>query len=278
MTRFDKFWQIGGYFKVVGRIAYKSMGPFFVIFILLCGFVVAFRNRSVYKGTDPSTSSFNTTDHFNKSFEYSFFQIYFMMVGDNNNENMGIYDLTGPNLVTFLIYFVFIFLISSLALNIFTGIAVNEIQELIDDSYNQIMKDKIDYIYDHFEVFETLEKYFFVKFLRTLIKWLVRKMISFSKKCRDWLYECVKMRKSFDNSNVSTGPLSVENDLNQKSDSDQIHFVDDKYVENFETLEYSVKNLEDKLETRIENLEDKLETRIENLENKLDLILKAIQK
>ena len=110
MTRFDKFWQIGGYFKVVGRIAYKSMGPFFVIFILLCGFVVAFRNRSVYKGTDPSTSSFNTTDHFNKSFEYSFFQIYFMMVGDNNNENMGIYDLTGPNLVTFLIYFVFIFL------------------------------------------------------------------------------------------------------------------------------------------------------------------------
>jgi hypothetical protein len=86
------------------------------------------------------------------------------------------------------------------------------------------------------------------------------------------------MRKSFDNSNVSTGPLSVENDLNQKSDSDQIHFVDDKYVENFETLEYSVKNLEDKLETRIENLEDKLETRIENLENKLDLILKAIQK
>jgi len=97
------------------------------------------------------------------------------------------------------------------------------------------------------------------------------------------------MRKSFDNSNVSTGPLSVENDLNQKSDSDQINFVDDKYVENFETLEYSVKNLEDKLETRIENLENKLETRIENLENKLetrienlenklDLILKEIQK
>ena len=40
------------------------------------------------------------------------------------------------------------FLIKSLALNTFTGIATNEIRSLIEKCHIQIMKEKIDYIYD----------------------------------------------------------------------------------------------------------------------------------
>ena len=64
-----------------------------------------------------------------------------------------------------------------------------------------------------------------------------------------------------------------------ESDFNQMDFVDEKYVENFETLEYSVKTLEDKLdlilsnssltESRTKELEDKLKNRIKESEDKL---------
>jgi len=129
MTRLDKT-PVGGYVKLIGQIALQSISPFIVILILLCGFLEAIRNRSVHKGQDNS-SSFDTINTFNVSFENSFFQIYSFMVGNIQANDMGLDSLTGPNLVTFGIFIVFLFLIPSLAFNIFTGIAINEIQALI---------------------------------------------------------------------------------------------------------------------------------------------------
>jgi hypothetical protein len=129
MTRLDKT-PVGGYVKVIGKIAQQSIKPFIVILILLCGFLEAFRNRAVHKGQD-NTSSFDTINNFNASFENSIFKIYSFMVGNIEASEMGLDNLTGPNLVTFGIFVVFLFLIPSLAFNIFTGIAINEIQALI---------------------------------------------------------------------------------------------------------------------------------------------------
>jgi len=129
MTRLDKT-PVGGYVKLIGQIALQSISPFIVILILLCGFLEAFRNRSVHKGPDNS-SSFDTINNFNVSFENSFFQIYSFMVGNIQANDMGLDNLTGPNLVTFGIFIIFLFLIPSLAFNIFTGIAINEIQNQI---------------------------------------------------------------------------------------------------------------------------------------------------
>ncbi len=264
MTRLDKFPRIGGYVKVIGRIAREAISPFIVILILLCGFLEAFKNRSIYKGQQ-DTSSFDTINNFNQSFEYNGFQIYAMMIGNLPIEKMGVDNLTGPNLVNFVIYFIFMFLISSLAFNIFTGIAINEIQSLIEDSNIQIMKDKIDYIYDGgysifiyldgFERFRRFKKRFFEIVSKVYkIKWLVEKMISCCEMCRRKVFKCADAKQS------DKKPSPDEKNLKQ------MDFVDDKYIENFETLEYRTKHLENKLENRTKKLEDKLNTILFQLE------------
>jgi hypothetical protein len=298
MTRLDKFRQIGGYVKVIGQIALESFSPFIIILILLCGFMAAFRNRSVDKEADPvtnnSSSSFDKIDNFNGSFGYSFFQIYFMMHGDNKNEVMGIGDLTWPNLATFGIYFLFIFLISSLALNIFTGIAINEIHELLKAYKIRIIKDKIDYIYDGgysiFECFkffsccegtlEKLEKWLFKKVTKAIkgITWCVDKV---KEECSLFiLRHIVCCTICHHRKCICVDTKQSEKKLNPAgSDLNHMNFNDEKYVENFETLEYSVKTLEDKLDLIISNsslpvsrtkeLEDKLKNRIKESEDKL---------
>ena len=93
-----------------------------------------------------------------------------------------------------------------------------------------------------------------------------------------------------------TSRKSVETDSNQKpseSDLSKVAFVDDKYIENFETLENRAKSLELRLEDRSRELADlilnnnknklpevrinsfgpRVEDRRKKLEDKLDLVL-----
>jgi hypothetical protein len=168
MTRLDKT-MVGGYVGVLGRIVKKSIKPFVIIIILLCGFLIAFRNRSVHSyvknnSTNSTNSTFDTMGHFRNGthlheIPYTFFQIYSMMAGEHQTENMGIETLTWPNSMTFFLYFIFMFLMSTLTFNIFTGIAISEIRGIIDDSNIQTMKEKIDYIYGGgYSIFFLLEK------------------------------------------------------------------------------------------------------------------------
>jgi hypothetical protein len=83
MTRLDQT-KVGGYVRVIDQIARKSVKPFVIIFILLLGFLIAFRNRSV-----EANSFFYTMDHLNGILPHTLFQIYFMMAGDFQTENMG---------------------------------------------------------------------------------------------------------------------------------------------------------------------------------------------
>ena len=181
--------------------------------------------------------------------------MYAMMVGNLQIDDMGVDNLTGPNLITFFIFILFMFLITSLAFNIFTGIAINEIQSLIEDSNIQIMKDKIDYIYDggypismffdSYGGFRKFKKWFFRNVTKLYkIKWPVEKMIT----C------CIECQQIFSDGAESKRWIHADSDLNQ------MDFVDDKYIENFETLECSAKNLED----RTKKLEDKLDLLLNN--------------
>ena len=294
MTRLDKT-PVGGYVKVIGQIALQSISPFIVILILLCGFLEAFRNRSVHKGKD-NNSSFDTINNFNGSFENSIFQIYSFMVGNLQANDMGLDNLTGPNLVTFGIFIIFLFLIPSLAFNIFTGIAINEIQSLIKDCNIQILKDKIDYIYDgdhsifelfkHFEVVVKFEKQFYGVVTKVYkIKWLKERVIHNCTKCRNWLFARaskfwvkVKVCRKTSVKDVEKGSdgltslKSVKTDSNQKaieSGLNKMAFVDDKYIENFETLENRAKSLEIRLEDRTRELNEKQDTILSNHQNNL---------
>ena len=258
MTRLDKFPLIGGYVKVIGRIARESISPFIVILILLCGFLIAFKNRSAYKGQG-NTSSFDTMKNFNRTFEFNVYQMYAMMIGNFNIDGMGVDTFTGPNLLNFGILFLFMFLITSLAFNIFTGIAINEINTLIEDSNIQIMRDKINYIYedslsigkcfDQSPTFTSLRKKFFEIVTKVYkIKWLKERAIHNCTKFRNWLFACFYKEE----------PEEMKPDVN---DSEQMDFVDDKYIEHFEMLQYSAKNLEERtksLELKLDLQEDKL--------------------
>ena len=104
------------------------------------------------------------------------------------------------------------------------------------------------------------------------IELLVEMVVDFCAECRNSLFAFAYTKES------DEGLKAVEGDLNQ------MDFVDDKYVESFEALEYSAKSLEDKFEERTNNLEDKLirlEDKFDNrnqvLEFKLNTILNKLE-
>jgi len=69
-----------------------------------------------------------------------------------------------------------------------------------------------------------------------------------------------------------TSLKSVKTDSNQKaveSGLNKMAFVDDKYIENFETLENRAKSLEIRLEDRTRELNEKLDTILSNHQNNL---------
>ena len=150
------------------------------------------------------------------------------------------------------------------------------------------------------------------------IKWLKERLIHSCTKCRNWLcWDKLKACRKTSVKDVEKGDdsltsrKSVETDSNQKpseSDLSKVAFVDDKYIENFETLENRAKSLELRLEDRTRELtdlilninknnlpevrknnvgpgvedrsktvEDKLGGRIKKLENKLEERTKTLE-
>jgi len=239
MTRMDKT-VLGGYVKVIGKIARDSLQPLVIVIILLLGFLMAFRNRAHHKGSEES-SSFETMGLFNSSFEYSFSLVYTMMVGNLQTEDIGITNLTLPNLVNFFIFIVFLFIISTLAFNIFTGIAIDEIKSLIADSNVQIMKDKITYIYEN-SIFDKIPCN---KRLLKLLKYVFR-LEDFAINVKEYCLEIICGKSN---------QVEIEKATASQERKRQEAYDDDRYLERFETLEDRNKKIENKID-RILNLKD----------------------
>jgi len=201
---------------------------------------MAFRNRAQYKGSEES-SSFETMGLFNSSFEYSFALVYTMMAGNLQTEDIGITNFTLPNLVNFFIFITFLFIISTLAFNIFTGIAIDEIKSLIADSNVQIMKDKITYIYES-SIFDTIPC---IKRLFELLKHVFRveDFVTNVKECSLDII-CGK-------SNQVEDAKATASQVRKQQEA----YEDDRYLERFETLEDRTKKIENKID-RILNLID----------------------
>jgi len=195
-----------------------------------------------------------------------------MMAGDHQTDDMGISTLTEANSMTFVFYFVLMFLILTLIFSIFTGIAISEIQGLIDDSNIETMKEKIEYIYEGIYsipvVFEEIEcvrkwkKIVFGKLSRVFgLGKLIGRMLVSCGRCRDRLLSWLGMLrlKCFPGKEDETavdpdGQLSTK-----KSDTTKEDFIEDKYIEYFEDIENRIKSLEERLENSSKNLEEKLD-------------------
>ncbi|RNA26482.1 hypothetical protein BpHYR1_052938 [Brachionus plicatilis] len=84
--------------------------------------------------------------HFNTSYELGFFKTFTMMIGSLETENMGLNRLNSFSFINFFIYGFFIYFMSLLLLNIFTGISIDEVNELFKSAEKDDSSNKIDYI------------------------------------------------------------------------------------------------------------------------------------
>jgi len=124
----------------------------------------------------------------------------------------------------------FFFIISTLAFNIFTGIAIDEIRSLIEYSNVQIMRDKITYIYE-------------VKVLKhDKITPRLFELLS----CVFWVEDFVSSVKEVCLKKI----CEVEGEVDAASGEKgwQETYEEDRYLESFETLEDRAKKIENKID------------------------------
>ncbi|CAF0842023.1 unnamed protein product [Brachionus calyciflorus] len=141
LFRMDKVFLIGKYVRVIGKIIKRALGLLVFVLIFIIGFLLAFRNRSESFSDENSSMKF-----FNTTFEFGLYQVLSMSIGNLDLNEMGLSNLTENSLVNFLIYGVFIILIPILLINIFTGITIDEIQNLFKTSEEEAAITKINYI------------------------------------------------------------------------------------------------------------------------------------
>ena len=140
--------NIGAKINVIGKIIKKSIPITFLLLIVAIVFILSFRNRSTYYemsglGGDDLTqmSTFNTT------FEFNLFQILQFGLGGISTSQMGI-DMIhkeGRNLVNYIIYGCFIFIMPIMFFNILTAISLDAIGDMMKNASDDIILNKIDY-------------------------------------------------------------------------------------------------------------------------------------
>jgi len=155
----DKCAIIGRYLYVFGNILKKSFKFFLVLLILMLGFLFSFRNRIIDEISDQihneSNQTFNRIENFNASFSMSSFKLFTMLVGNLETEDMGIENLDLNNMINFLIYGCFIFLMPILFINIFTGISIDEVKTMIEESEAKNIAKKIEFVNKINKLWET---------------------------------------------------------------------------------------------------------------------------
>jgi len=150
--RLNKCFIIGPFVNVFGVIVKKSIKFFLIIFILVLGFSLSFRNRSTEIKFLPIKNSsqmndINLISHFNGTFSNSVFKILTMLLANIETDEMGIDSFNWENSVNFIIYGCFILIMPILFINIFTGVSIDEVKRLIENSRAEHASNKIEYIF-----------------------------------------------------------------------------------------------------------------------------------
>jgi hypothetical protein len=147
----NKFFGIGPYVNVFGKIIIRAYKLFLILLIILVGFVLSFKNRSNYylqlKNNNQTFDKNNEITAFEGDFASNFYSSIIMTVGQIASSGMGINELNSESLINFIIYGIFIFIMPILFINIFTGIAIDEIRKLLDNSKVEIISTKIEFVY-----------------------------------------------------------------------------------------------------------------------------------
>jgi Leucine-rich repeat (LRR) protein len=190
LMRLDKFHYLGKFVHVFGNIIRRSIPLFIIVLINLISFVLAFRNRTSYDFNDSKNNNTNHTErhhmtHFIGTFSNSLFKTLEFLVGGITTESMGLEELNSLSFINFIIYGLFIFIMTILFINIFTGISIDEIQSLIQHSEAQIQTRKINYVFK----IETLNVRYFNRIYSKLKEY--KKIVDFISKLFN-RYHCLR--------------------------------------------------------------------------------------
>ena len=274
IQQLDKFYGIGPYVAVFGDVIQKSIKLIIIIFICLIGFLLSFRNRANYSAT-----ASNNIPIYSASFEYDLFVALTGVIGNAPTADMGINNIVPENMINFFIYGLFIFLMPILFINIFTGIAINAIEELIENSEANSIIQKIEYVFKWDAIIKKKNFKFFYFFLKIGLKLMLdmKKFMIFFEKLFDIGYGHLEDRPSYFTKAYDIY-VKYKFTAKGKSNKNQMNELDKK-LNNvlFELNKLSVMN-----QNKFEYLENKIESsnhenRIDDLFSKLDEMNKKIK-
>lgn len=156
-TRLDKVPFVGPYVEVVINVAMK-FARFIPLYITICmGTLLAFRVRSRFNIVDMNDP--NEITYFNTTFAFGIAQLISLNIGGPVADVMGLGDgLTSANMVNYFLYLLFSFIICIFLFNIFIGIGVDQIGEIINNSEVQNLKIKVDYVLEIEDFLTTMMK------------------------------------------------------------------------------------------------------------------------
>jgi Leucine-rich repeat (LRR) protein len=184
----DKFFGVGPFVNVFGKIIIRAYKLFLILLVILAGFLLSFKNRSNYylqlKNNNQTFDKNNEITAFEGDFANNFFNIIMMAIGIISPTGMGITNLNAESLIDFLIYGIFIFIMPILFINIFTGIAIDEIRQLVDNSKVEIISTKIEFVYQ----IEPYREYLFFKKFESLLKLIDESFGKMKKKIKKFNY------------------------------------------------------------------------------------------
>ena len=256
VMRLDKFLGIGPYVDVFGKIIKKSAQLIIIMILFMIGFLLSFRNRSTYYLDDGETMNSDPMTSFNGTFEFTFFQMLTFVTGQIVTDNMGIDSLSGSNLVNYLIYGCFIFIMPILFFNTFTGIAINEIEKLLENSEAENVSTIIEYVFKLDQLFKKIDCiHIIIKFFNNLLK-------IFNYVC-SWIFNKIKKIIHIKDNNY-------ENDKNETEEKE-------KSGKKMNNLLLTIKNVEVKC-TKLEQIEKTKKERKEEKQKHVHLDKKRHRK
>ena len=182
ITRLDKFYGIGIFVNVFGKIIRTALGVIVIILIMLIGYALSITVRSRYfqylkllnqtqlepLSINGLSYDINEVVNFEYSFENNIVTMITYMCGQIVSGGMGIDEMNWTTLPMFVIYGSFCFVMTMLFYNVFVGIATYEIRIILQNSKISIASSKIDYIFKLEYRFHGLKAY---KWMEIMLKW-----------------------------------------------------------------------------------------------------------
>ena len=148
--------SIGVYATVFEKVILKSFNVIPLVTLSLFAFVFAFNvTRKSYdfeeNKVDGNEVNRSDEDHitlYNGSFEYNLIRVLTMSLGEYTTSKMGLVGQTDIYTIisNYIAYILFIFILPILVINMFIGISVDEMRNLIEKSENQNIKIQIEYV------------------------------------------------------------------------------------------------------------------------------------